>query len=57
MKVLDKRLEKIMSIMSWSYILDDVKKDAIEKILSAVYDSGYADGYAQGLRDGCQDGG
>ena len=52
MKVLDKRLEKIMSIMSWSYILDDVKKDEIEKILSAVYDSGYADGYAQGLRDG-----
>jgi hypothetical protein len=51
MKVLDKKVEKIMQIMSWTHTLDDIKRDKIKDILSDIYELGHADGYADGVYD------
>ena len=51
MKVVDKKLDKIMTIMSWTHIADDDKRKQIEDVLSQTYDLGFADGYAVGLSD------
>lgn len=51
MKVVDKKLDKIMTIMSWTHMSDDDKRKQIDKVLSQIYDLGFADGYAVGLSD------
>ena len=51
MKALDKKVDKIMQIMSWTHTLDDVKRDKIKDILSGIYELGHLDGYADGVYD------
>lgn len=51
MKVLNKKIDKLMQIASWTHILDDAKRTEFEKVLSDVYESGFADGYAEGVYD------
>ena len=51
MKVLDKKVDKLMQIMSWTHVDDVVKRDKINEILSDVYDLGHADGYADGFHN------
>ena len=56
MKKLDKRVDKIMMIASWTHLSEGERKKRIEDVLSEVYDLGHCDGYAEGMEEGYHQG-
>lgn len=52
MQKLNKHIEKIKDIMSWTHLTEDKKMELIERVLRDVYILGHADGYAEGFADG-----